>query len=303
MDATPAGPTGRLDRFRLVLVLGSLVALGPLTIDMYLPALPAIVADLHTTEPLVQLTLTGSLLGLGLGQLVIGPYSDAVGRRLPLVLGTLVHVAASVLCAFASDVTMLAVLRVVQGLGAAATAVVAMAMVRDLFEGSAAATTISHLTAVMGVAPILAPSLGSAVLAAGSWRWVFGVLAVLGLALVVVAVFAVRETLPPERRNSFRARPVLRAFGNVVRDGQFVALTSVAGLAFGTVFAYISAAPFIMREQYGLNDRQFGLVFGLGAFALITATQFNPLLLRRFSPACWLAFSCRSSSCWPGWRS
>ncbi|WP_245743488.1 multidrug effflux MFS transporter [Lentzea fradiae] len=269
---------------RLAVVLGAMVALGPLTIDMYLPAFPTIVTDLGTTAPLVQMTLTGSLIGLGLGQLLIGPYSDSVGRRIPLVLGTSLHVLTSVLCAFATDIVVLNVLRVVQGIGAAATAVVAMAMVRDLYEGRAAATMISHLMLVTGLAPILAPSLGSAVLLAGSWRWVFGTLAVIGAVLVAVAAFATPETLPPQRRRSHSLRPVLRGFGTVVRDADFVLLTLVGGLAFGGALAYVSGASFVFQQQYGLDEREFGLVFGLGAVALACGTQLNPLLLRRFTP-------------------
>ncbi|SDF43489.1 MFS transporter, DHA1 family, bicyclomycin/chloramphenicol resistance protein [Lentzea fradiae] len=269
---------------RLVIALGAMVGLGPLTIDMYLPALPSIVTDLGTTAPSVQLTLTGSLLGLGLGQLLVGPYSDAVGRRLPLVLGTLLHVLTSVLCAFTSDITTLTVLRVLQGIGAAATTVVAMAVVRDLHDGRRAATMISHLMLVTGVAPILAPSLGSAVLLAGSWRWVFGALALIGAALVAVAVFAVPETLPPRRRAAHALRPALQGFLTVLRDREFVVLTLVSGLAFGSVFAYISGAPFVLQHQYGLDESEFGLMFGLGAVALVGGTQLNPLLLRRFTP-------------------
>lgn len=274
----------RAERIRLIFALGALVALGPLTIDMYLPALPEIVDDLGTTEPLVQLTLTGTLLGLGLGQLVIGPFSDAVGRRRPLILGTILHVLTSVLCMLAWDITVLGILRVLQGVGAAAAAVVAMAAVRDLFEGRAAATMLSRLMLVMGAAPILAPSLGSAVLLAGSWRWVFGALAVLGAGLIVVAAFGLPETLPPERRRSGGVRQILSAYKAILGDAAFVVLTLVAGLAFGTIFAYVSGSSFVLQHEYGLNQQEFGLVFGLGAIALIGATQLNPVLLRWLRP-------------------
>ncbi|GGP67672.1 multidrug effflux MFS transporter [Saccharothrix coeruleofusca] len=274
----------RYSGLRLIIALGAMVALGPLTIDMYLPALPSIADDLGTTAASVQLTLTGSLLGLGLGQLLAGPYSDAVGRRLPLVLGTVLHVLTSVLCAFTTDITTLTALRVAQGLGAAATTVVAMAMVRDLHEGSTAARMIAHLMLVTGVAPVLAPSLGSAVLLAGSWRWVFGALAFIGAALIAVAVFAVPETLPAQRRKPLAPRSVSQGFRTVLRDGDFVLLTLAAGLAFGSIFAYISGAPFVLRHQYGLDEQEFGLVFALGAVALVGGTQLNPLLLRRFTP-------------------
>ncbi|TDD06263.1 Bcr/CflA family efflux MFS transporter [Nonomuraea deserti] len=274
----------RSERLRLILALGALVALGPLTVDMYLPALPAIVDDLHTTEPLVQLTLTGTLLGLGLGQLVIGPFSDAVGRRPPLIIGTGLHVITSVLSVFAWDITVLGVLRTVQGIGAAAATVVAMAVVRDLFEGRAAATVISRLMLVMGAAPVLAPSLGSAVLIAGSWRWVFGALALLGVVLIVVAAYGLPETLPPRRRRSGGVRQVLGAYRSILGDAEFVILALVAGLGFGAVFAYISGSAFVLQQQYGLDQQEFGLAFGLGALALVGGTQLNPVLLGRSGP-------------------
>lgn len=183
---TPGDLMSRGQQLRLVLVLGSLIAIGPLTIDMYLPALPAITADLETTSAAVQLTLTGTLAGLALGQLLIGPLSDAVGRRLPLLAGIALHILASLLCVVAPTVQVVGVLRVLQGLGVAATSVVAMAVVRDLFSGAAFARLFSRLMLVMGAAPILAPTLGSGLLRWSDWRGVFVALAVFGLLLVVV---------------------------------------------------------------------------------------------------------------------
>ncbi|WP_456286788.1 MFS transporter [Microbacterium sp. JZ70] len=170
---SPPDVSTRQGSARVIAVLGALVALGPLTIDMYLPALPRVVSDLGASDALVQLTLTGTLLGLGLGQLAIGPLSDALGRRRPLLAGVAVHVIASALTACAADLAAMGALRILQGLGAAAATVVAMAIVRDLFDGHRAAAALSRLMLVMGVAPVLAPTLGSAVLVVGDWRWVF----------------------------------------------------------------------------------------------------------------------------------
>nr|WP_245819982.1 multidrug effflux MFS transporter [Rhodococcus yunnanensis] len=269
---------------RVILVLGALIALGPLTIDMYLPALPSIVDDLNSSAAAVQLTLTGTLIGLALGQLVIGPLSDIVGRRIPLIAGTAVHIVASLLCVVAPNVAVLGVFRGLQGLGAAAAAVVAMAVVRDLFTGRAAATVLSRLMLVMGVAPVLAPSIGGAVLLAGSWRWVFGVLALLGVALLVVAVVALRESLPPERRRSRGVMPVIRTYRSLLRDGQFVVLVLVAALAMSAMFAYIAGSSFVLQDEFGLNEQQFAIVFALGAIALIGASQANVVLLGHFTP-------------------
>lgn len=268
----------------MILVLGALIALGPLTIDMYLPALPAIADDLNTPSSAVQLTLAGTLVGLALGQLVIGPLSDIVGRRLPLIVGTGVHILASVACIVAPNIAVLGGLRVVQGLGAAAAAVVAMAIVRDLFSGRAAATVLSRLMLVMGVAPVLAPSLGGAVLLVGSWRLVFAALAIMGVALMTLAIVSLRETLPPERRRASGVMPVLRTYRSLLRDAQFVVLVLVAALAMSSLFAYIAGSSFVLQEEFGLDEQQFAIVFAAGAISLIGASQLNVLLLGRFAP-------------------
>jgi DHA1 family bicyclomycin/chloramphenicol resistance-like MFS transporter len=281
----PGGePMTTAARLRLVVVLGSLIAIAPLTIDTYLPALPSIAAGLDTTPAAVQLTLTGTLLGLALGQLLIGPLSDAVGRRRPLIAGIAVHVVASLLCVVAPTVGVLGVLRVLQGLGAAAATVVATAIVRDLFDGAAFARLFSRLMLVMGAAPILAPTLGGAMLRWTSWRGIFVLLAVLGTGLVVVGVLALRETLPAHRRRTLSPGGVVRDYAALVRDRTFVGLVLVAGLAIAALFAYVSGSSFVLQEGYGLSEQQFGLVFGAGAFGLIAATQLNARLLRRYSP-------------------
>jgi DHA1 family bicyclomycin/chloramphenicol resistance-like MFS transporter len=275
---------GRGERTRLIVVLGSLIAVAPLTIDMYLPALPAITADLGTTPTAVQLTLTGTLLGLALGQVIIGPLADALGRRRPLMVGLAIHVVASVLCAIAPNVATLGVLRVLEGFGAAAGAVVAAAVVRDRFSGLAAAKVFSRLLLVMGVAPILAPTLGSEVLRWTQWRGVFIALAVLGTALLAVATFALRESLPPERRRRGGLAGTARTYRSLVRDRVFVGLVAVAGLTMAALFAYVSGSSFVLQEQYGLDEQQFGITFGLGAAGLIAASQLNVRLLNRYRP-------------------
>jgi DHA1 family bicyclomycin/chloramphenicol resistance-like MFS transporter len=271
-------------RLRLVLVLGSLIAVGPLTIDMYLPALPAIVTDLQTTSAAVQLTLTGTLLGLAVGQVLIGPLSDAIGRRAPMLAGLVLHVVASVLCVIAPNVTVLGALRVLQGLGAAAVSVVAMAIVRDLFNGAAFANLFSRLMLVMGAAPILAPTLGSGLLRWTDWRGVFVALTAFGVLLVTISALGLDETLPPERRRHGGVLGTLRVYGVLLRDRTFVGLVLVAGLAMAALFAYVAGSSFVYQEQYGLNAQQFGLAFGAGAVGLITATQLNVRLLRRYTP-------------------
>ncbi|WP_327032820.1 multidrug effflux MFS transporter [Micromonospora ureilytica] len=271
-------------RAQLVLVLGALIAIGPLTIDMYLPALPAITAGLQTTETAVQLTLTGTLVGLALGQLLIGPLSDVVGRRVPLLAGLAAHIVASVLCVFAPNIAVLGGLRVLQGLGVAAATVVATAVVRDLFSGASFARIFSRLMLVMGLAPILAPTLGSGLLGWTDWRGVFAALAVLGALLIVVAAFRLPETLPMARRRHGGVSATLRDYRGLLNDRAFVGLVLVAGLAMAALFAYVSGSSFVLQQEYGLDEQQFGIAFGAGAVGLIGATQFNVRLLRRYTP-------------------
>ncbi|MEU4690177.1 multidrug effflux MFS transporter [Actinoplanes sp. NPDC023714] len=278
-------------RFGIVLVLGFLTALGPLTIDMYLPSLPTITTDLATTAAAVQLTLTGTLIGLAFGQLLVGPLSDALGRRLPLLAGIGVHVLASVLCVFAPNLAVLGSLRVLQGLGAAAAAVVAMAMVRDLFDGMAAARLFSRLMLVVGVAPILAPTIGGLVLNWTSWRGVFVVLTVIGVAITTAAALVLPETLPASRRRSGGVVGTLRDYGALFQDRVYVGLILVAGLAMAALFAYVSGASFVFQDEYGMSEQQFALVFAAGAVGLIAATQLNVRLLRRWTPQQIMSFA------------
>ncbi len=280
--ATEANPPSRA---LLALVLGAFVAVGPLTIDMYLPALPTITAELGTTSAMVQLTLTGTLVGLALGQLVLGPLSDAIGRRTPLLAGTALYVVASLLILVAPTIEVLGVLRFLQGVGTAAGAVVAMAVVRDLFTGRAAATMLSRLFLVLGAAPVLAPTLGGELLRFTSWRGIFAVLALYGLLLLAVGWFALRETLPPSRRSSSGAAGTLRTYRRLLRDRTLVGLVLVAGLTMAGLFSYVSGSSFVFQRQFGLDEQEFGLLFGAGAVWLIAATQLNPVLLRRWSPA------------------
>lgn len=282
--SSPAGAFVGRKYLQLVLVLGALSAMGPLTIDAYLPALPQLTADMGATDAQAQLTITGLLVGLGLGQLVIGPLSDAVGRRKPLLFGLAAHGVMSLLCSLAPSVTMLAVTRTLQGVGGAAVAVVAMAIVRDLFTGVRAAQLLSRLMLVVGVAPILAPSLGSALLSVTSWRGIFVVLAGVAVALFVLALVALPETLPPVRRRAGTIGDSLRGYAGLFRDPLFVVMVLVSGLMFATLFAYISGAPFILQELFSLTPQQFGLAFSANAIGLVVMTQLNPLLIRRTSP-------------------
>ncbi|HVK36457.1 MAG TPA: multidrug effflux MFS transporter [Microlunatus sp.] len=275
---------------QLVLVLGALSAIGPLTIDTYLPALPELSRQLGATDAQAQATITGLLIGLGFGQLIIGPLSDSIGRRKPLLAGLVLHAGMSLLCALAPSIGLLTVTRTLQGFAGAAVAVVSMAVVRDLFSGIRAAQLLSRLVLVLGVAPILAPSLGSALLALTSWRGIFVVLAVIALGMLVLAFVALPETLPAERRRPVSVTGSLQAYGSLFRDRLFIVMVLVAGLMFATLFAYISGAPFVLQDLYGMTPQQFGLAFSANAVGMIAMTQINPWLVKRYSPVSVLCF-------------
>lgn len=265
-------------------MFGALVAIGPLTIDIYLAAFPTIVEDLATTDAAVQLTLTATLVGLALGQLLIGAVSDVVGRRGPLLVALGSYVAVSVAIALSSTLEMLLVLRFLQGLTAAAGMVLANAMVRDLYDGSQMATFISRLFLIVGVAPILAPTLGAQFLHFGTWRTIFWGLAVFGLVLVSVAMFLAPETLPAERRRAGGVRPALRSYHSLLGDRRFVGLVLTACTAMGALFAYISSATFIFQDLYGMSTQEYALVFAAGAGSLTLASQANGFLVKKIHP-------------------
>jgi MFS transporter, DHA1 family, multidrug resistance protein len=283
-STTSKGESKPPSRARMIVVLGALVALGPLTIDMYLPALPKIADDLSVSSSVAQLTLTGTLAGLALGQLIVGPLSDSLGRRRPLMAGIVLHMLASMLCLFAPNIEVLGVARLLQGMGAAAGMVVAIAVVGDLFAESVAATVLSRLMLVLGVAPVVVPSLGAAVLLKASWHWVFAVLVVLAGLLLLMAALALPETLPASHRRPLKVRSIAATYVELLRDVRFVILVLVAALGMSGLFAYIAGAAFVLQDHYGLDQQVFALVFGAGAVALIAATQFNVVLLRRFAP-------------------
>jgi DHA1 family bicyclomycin/chloramphenicol resistance-like MFS transporter len=269
----------------LVGVLGALSAFGPLSIDMYLPALPAMADDLGAAPSLVQLTLTACLLGLATGQLVGGPISDARGRRGPLLVGIAVYVVASLLCAVAPSVGVLIVVRFLQGLAGAFGIVIGRAVVRDLSEGREAAALFAALILVNGVAPILAPVLGAGILHVTSWRGVFVLLAAIGVVLLVVTATLLGETLPAAQRRPGGLRATLRTFRELLGDARFVGCVLASGLAFASMFAYISGSPFVLQEVYGASPAVFSLLFAANGLGIVLAGRLSQRLSARHEPA------------------
>jgi DHA1 family bicyclomycin/chloramphenicol resistance-like MFS transporter len=270
--------------FKYILMLGALAALPALTTDMYLPSLPTVEADLQTTQTAVQLTLSGTLVGAGIGQLVIGPFSDRFGRRLPLVIGISLHVIISLLCSMTPNIETLTGLRVLQGFFNAAAAVVALAVIRDRFVGSAAAQLLSRLMLVIGVAPLLAPTAGQAIAGFWNWRAVFYALALIGVVLVAIVFKYMPETLPEDRRSPGHPRHVAGAYWSLLRDKHFMALAVIPGLGLALIMSYVVGSPFVFQNEYGLTAQQFALVFALNGAALVLSAQLNAALVRKFPP-------------------
>jgi DHA1 family bicyclomycin/chloramphenicol resistance-like MFS transporter len=281
-DAPAADATARAS-LGLVLILGGLAAFAPMAIDLYLPGLPAMADDLDTRPSLVQLTLTVFVVGLAAGQVVVGPLSDAWGRRRPLLTGLVVYVVGSLVCVAAPVVEVLIAGRVVQALGAAAAIVLSRAIVRDLYSGTTMTRFFSTLMLVTGVAPVLAPVLGAQVLAVSNWRFLFVVLALFGVVLLLAVALALPESLPPERRQEAHLLGHLRRYLHLARDLRFVAYISISGLMFASLFVYISSSSFVLQEVYALSAQQFSLVFALNGLGIVLAGQLNRALVGRFA--------------------
>lgn len=281
----PGNALSRSTRLAYILVLGALVALGPFTIDLYLPAFPVVARELAASEAAIQVTLTATMIGFGVGQLVIGPWSDRVGRRLPLLLATGIHVGASLGVAASPDIAWILVFRVLQGAGAAGGGVVAMAMVRDLFGGQPLVRMLSRLALVTGLAPILAPVIGSQLLEVLDWRGLFVALAGYGLVVTALTALFVPETLPAERRREPGHSTTAQRYRAVLSDRVFVGVSLIAGLVFSGLFAYLSSSSFVFQEVYGFDAQQYGALFAINSVGLVVSSQVASRLMRRFAPA------------------
>jgi DHA1 family bicyclomycin/chloramphenicol resistance-like MFS transporter len=269
---------------KYVLLLGLMCALPAISTDIYLPSLPDVARDLHTSATAAQLTMTAMLIGGAVGQLVIGPLSDRFGRRRPVLVGVSLHVVTSILCALAPAIVPLIALRTMQGFFNASASVVAMAVIRDRFVGSDASRLMSRLMLVIGVAPLFAPSIGGVIAGQWGWRAVFGALAVFGVVLWVVVWRRLPETLPPERRREGGLRAALGGYKRLLKDRHFVALAILPGLGVAVLMSYVVASPFVLREGYGLSAHQFSLLFAINGLGLVGGAQVNAALVRRVAP-------------------
>jgi len=272
----------RKDHFIIILILGALATISPFSIDMYLPAFPAIARDLRTSIDQIQLTLTSYLVGISLGQLIYGPLLDRFGRKMPLYAGLLIYVLASIGCAFTNSVQGLILMRFLQAIGGCAGMVAAQALVRDLFPVSKTAQAFSLLTLVIAVSPMVAPTIGGYMTVAFGWHSVFLVLAAITVLMIGCVHLALPEGRQPDPSLSLMPKVVLTNFYTVLRQPQFLVFALVGGIATSAPFAYIAGSPDVFINIYRVSEQEYGWIFALLAFAMIGSTQLNHLLLKRF---------------------
>lgn len=278
MHANPAPPPW------LILLLGALTALAPLSIAMYLSAFPALAREFADSKGVAQYSLAVYLVGMATGQLFYGPLSDRFGRKAPLLAGLALYMLAGLGCAVAADATSLLVWRFLQALGGCAGVVIPLAMVRDLYDHRSSARVLSRLMLVMGAAPILAPWIGTQVMALFGWRAVFYVLAGYGALALAAVQFALPVSLPATRRHAASGAAMARTYWSLLRDRRFMGYALTGAFASAGMFSYIAASPTVMIEHYGLSAQAFSWMYGANALALIAASQWNHRLLATRHP-------------------
>lgn len=266
-----------------IMLLALLTSLGPLSIDMYLPALPQMANDFGITTQRVANTLPAYFLGLALGQLIYGPLSDRIGRKTPLYFGLLLYICASILCTFANSEWSLIAARILQALGGCVGVVIARAAIRDRLDLQSSAQAFASMMIVMGIAPIIAPSLGALVLLYFSWPAVFVFLSAIGLICLICVHFFFQESLPVERRLNLNIKQVLNLYGAIFKQKSFRWPMLAGCFSGGILFCYISSSASILMDDYGLNQQQFAYAFGLNALGIMLLSSINKKLGRTFS--------------------
>ncbi|MEK6781881.1 MAG: multidrug effflux MFS transporter [Bacteroidota bacterium] len=269
-------------RVTLILILGLLSAIGPFSIDMYLPGFPAIAVALGTTVDAVSYSLASFFIGVSFGQLLCGPLLDRFGRKIVLEVGLILYILASIVCALSTSIEVLIAFRFLQALGGCVGMVAPRAIVRDLFPVEENAKIFSLLILVLAISPILAPTVGSYVIALLGWNYVFVVLTVLAALILTAVIFWLPESRQPDPTFSLRPKPILARFMSVARQPQFYTYALSGGIASAGLFAYLSGSPFVFMKLYGVTEQQYGWIFALIAVGLIASSQLNSLLLRKY---------------------
>jgi DHA1 family bicyclomycin/chloramphenicol resistance-like MFS transporter len=264
--------------------MGALTAIGPFSIDLYLPAFPAIAAGLNVAQGDVERTMASYLIGLAAAQIFYGPLADRYGRKPPLLAGLALYIVASLGCALAVDIQSLTAWRAMQALGSAAGVVIPRAVIRDHYETQDAARAMSLLLLIMGLAPILAPLIGGQLLLITGWRGIFGMMMAAGLALMTAMLFMMKESLPPDRVIHLNWRAIAHNYRDLLRHRGFMAHSLAGGFGQAGLFAYIVGSPRVFIELYGVDPQHYGYLFGLNAVGLIGGSQISARLLRRLKP-------------------
>jgi DHA1 family bicyclomycin/chloramphenicol resistance-like MFS transporter len=269
--------------YTYILVLGSLTALGPFSIDMYLPGFEDIAKSLNTTVAKVGLSLATFFVGISLGQLLYGPLLDRHGRKKPLYAGLAVYILATLVCMRAQNINVLIILRFIQAVGSCAAQVTAMAMVRDLFGPKESAKVLSMLLLVLGASPMIAPTAGGYIVVTWGWRAIFLVLLILGVIILALSIFLLPDSYPPDEGFSLKPGPIVRNFISVFSVPQFLIYVFVQSLAFAGLFAYVSGSPVVFMDIFHVNKQTYGWIFAFLSVAFIGLSQFNRLLLKRYT--------------------
>jgi len=271
------------NRFILILILGLLAAIGPFSIDMYLPGFPAIARDLHTTVEQVSLSLSSFFIGISTGQLLYGPLLDRYGRKKPLYFGVAVYILASLGCAFSTSVNMLVVLRLLQALGGCAGMVASRAMVRDIFPVHESAKVFSLLILVIGVSPIVAPTAGGYITTTFGWKYMFVALTMMGIVIITATHFLLPESRQPDKTLSLKPGPIMQNFASVLRTPQFYTYALTGAISAAGLYAYISGSPYVFMELFHVTEQQYGWIFSGIAASYVLSSQLNNFLLKKFS--------------------
>jgi DHA1 family bicyclomycin/chloramphenicol resistance-like MFS transporter len=280
---TSSQPSHTHSRKWILPLLGSLCVVTPFAIDMYLPAFAAIAAEFHTTTAQISLSLSTYFVGFAIGQMLYGPLLDRYGRKRPLYVGLTAYILCSLGCALAPNLKMLIALRFLEALGGCVAQVGASAMVRDFFHVKESAKVFSLLFLMIGTSPLLAPTIGSAIVAGLGWRWIFGVLASMAFVILILVFTMLPEGHQPDHSVSLRPGPILAGFWNIVRNPQFLTYTLAGAFSFAGLFAFVAGSPIIFMDGYHMGSKAFGIVFAVLVMGFIGGNQANVFLLRRFT--------------------
>lgn len=268
--------------FFTVLILGALTALGPFSIDMYLPGFPAIAKTFHTTTAHVSLSLSSFFIGISVGQLLYGPLLDRFGRKNPLYMGLALYIIASIGCFFSTSIEMLILLRFIQAVGSCAAGVASMAMVRDVFPLEDNAKIFAFLILILGASPMIAPTVGGYVTAVWGWHLIFIILTFLAVGILIAVIFGLPESYKPDPSFSLKPKPIINNFLMVLKEPQFYTYAFTGAFAFAGLFVYVSGSPLVFMEVFKVSAKTYGWIFALLSIGFVGSSQVNNLLIKKF---------------------